>query len=51
MEYLEKEVYFHQYCQKCKYEKNKESDEPCDECLAIAVNENSHKPLYFESKN
>ena len=51
MEYLEKEVYFHQYCQKCKYEKNKETEEPCDDCLAIAVNENSHKPLYFESKH
>lgn len=28
-----KEVYFHEYCKKCKHEKNPENEEPCFECL------------------
>lgn len=28
-----KEVYFHEYCKKCKHEKNAENEEPCFECL------------------
>ena len=33
-----KEVYFDQYCKKCKYEDTLESDDPCFDCLDNAVN-------------
>jgi hypothetical protein len=45
-----KEVYFEEYCQKCKHEKLKESEDPCYDCLMEAVNLNSHKPVKFEEK-
>lgn len=44
----EKEVYFNQYCYRCQYSKYPETAEPCDECIAQPVNEDSHKPLYFK---
>lgn len=43
-------VNFNQYCEKCKYEKLKEDETPCDECLEEPVNDDSHKPVYFEPK-
>lgn len=45
-----KEVYFGQYCAKCKYEKRKETDDPCDDCLNYPANTDSHKPVRFEEK-
>lgn len=45
-----KEVYFSQYCRRCKHEKNAEDEEPCDECLQNPVNEYSHKPVMFKEK-
>lgn len=50
MEDTYKEVYFGEYCPKCKYEKKAETDEPCDECLENPVNLYSHKPVRFEEK-
>lgn len=47
-EYLE--VYFDQYCKTCKYYELKENKDPCDECIAIPMNENSHKPINWEAK-
>lgn len=44
----EKEVYYSQYCRQCEYYKQPEAADPCDECLAQPVNEDSHKPLYFK---
>ena len=49
-EYNDKEVYFHEYCKKCKHETKSESEDPCWECLTEPKNINSHKPLYFEPK-
>lgn len=46
----EKEVYFDQYCKTCKHEKSKETDDPCDNCLAEPVNMYSHKPVCWEDK-
>lgn len=46
----EKEVYFSEYCKTCKYEKNAEEDEPCDECLQEPTNAYSHKPVYWKEK-
>lgn len=45
-----KEVYFHEYCSKCKYYDDSEADAPCDDCLAEPSNINSHKPIKFEPK-
>lgn len=46
----EKEVYFHLYCNHCKYKDVEESDPygKCNDCLSEPVNIDSHKPLYFE---
>lgn len=43
-------VDFVEYCPKCQYEKLKEEDEPCNDCIANAVNLYSHKPIYFKEK-
>lgn len=45
-----KEVYFNEYCEKCKYKDKKEDDTPCDECLSNPVNVHSHKPVKYEEK-
>ena len=45
-----KEVYFHEYCEKCKHKDVKEKDEPCRECLDNPINSYSHKPVKFEVK-
>ena len=45
-----KEVYFNQYCPKCKHEKLPETDDICNDCMTEPVNLNSHKPVKFEEK-
>ena len=45
-----KEVYFYQYCSTCKYKDLKEEEDPCYDCLANPVNEDSHKPVRYEPK-
>lgn len=47
---LYKEVYFHQYCEKCKHKDVEQSEEPCNECLENPENLYSHKPVKFEEK-
>lgn len=49
-EIVEKEVYFGEYCQMCKYEKLSEQDDPCYDCLHESVRANSHKPVNWEEK-
>lgn len=44
------EVYFHEYCIKCKHVDKRAWDDPCNDCLACPMNEGSHKPIYFEDK-
>lgn len=46
------EVYFNEYCPKCKYEKvdDTKGKDPCHECLGNPVNANSHKPVNFKEK-
>lgn len=46
----EKEVYFGEYCQKCRYVKLAE-EEPCFECLTNPVNTRSHKPVKWEKNS
>lgn len=45
-----KEVYFHEYCSKCKYKEEAIIDTPCEECLDEPINLYSHKPVKFEEK-
>lgn len=45
-----KEVYFDQYCKTCKHKDLHESEEPCNECLTIPANIQSHKPVRWEEK-
>lgn len=45
-----KMVYFDVYCKKCKHEKCKDVEEPCNECLSEPTNLFSHKPVNFEEK-
>lgn len=45
-----KEIYFDQYCKTCKYEKVKESEDPCEECLSNPTNVYSHKPVKYEER-
>ena len=47
-ELIDKEVYFGEYCPKCKYRRVIETEDPCNECLTNTVNFNSHKPVKFE---
>lgn len=44
-----KEVYFDQYCKTCENRKKKEYESPCDSCLEEPSNQESHKPVYYES--
>lgn len=43
-------VRFEEYCKKCKYEKLKDEEDPCNECLTNTVNLYSHRPVNFEEK-
>jgi len=47
-----KEVYFDQWCGKCQYAADLESDpkSPCWECLDEGTNLYSHKPTNFKEK-
>ena len=45
-------VDFATYCKTCSYQKNKETDEPCNECLTIPARANSSRPeKWKENKN
>lgn len=48
MEEQLKEVYFDQYCKSCENWKLKESEEPCNHCLSVPANVNSHKPVDYK---
>lgn len=50
METTTKEVYFSEYCHKCKYSDVHGFDEPCNTCLEHPSNENSHKPVNWKEK-
>ena len=49
---MENENYEHivefEKCKECKYYKIRQDEQPCDECLANAVNYGTTTPLYFE---
>ncbi len=43
-----REVYFHEYCGKCKYYGVPEELDPCHDCLNEPANLYSHKPVKYE---
>ena len=45
-----KEVYFHEYCETCKFKDVKDTDDPCNECLGEPANLHSHKPVNYKPK-
>lgn len=45
-----KEVDFHTYCQTCKHQSKKGTDEPCNGCLDNPLNIDSCKPMRWEGK-
>ena len=45
-----KEIRFDLYCSQGKEEKTKETDGPCNECLAEPINQYSNKPIHFKKK-
>lgn len=49
-DYDYKEVYYYEYCKKCKYWEKADLEEPCNECLDNFMNLHSHKPINFEEK-
>ena len=53
MEFIDKEVYFNEYCKKCKYFTSEDKEgwsEICNDCLNEPMNSNSHKPINFKEK-
>lgn len=46
-----KEVAFNTWCPKCKYEKEEETVDICNECLTFGYNIDSHKPVNFKEKD
>lgn len=44
----EKEVYFDEYCETCKYSNLAGHEDPCHECLTNFFNYDSHKPTEYE---
>lgn len=46
-DFIDKIVYFEQYCPTCKSAECAQDEEPCNECLGQAVNEYSHKPINY----
>lgn len=48
MEYPLKEVYFKEYCPKCKFKDIDEGEDPCNGCLNNPSNLHSHKPTEFK---
>lgn len=44
-----KEVFFQDWCYRCKHWSKDENEEPCDECLSEPGNEDSHKPTEWEA--
>ena len=47
MDNIDKEVFYSEYCWRCKYKTVDENEEPCETCMTEFFNEYSHKPTQF----
>lgn len=45
-----KVVDYNRWCKTCKYEKKKEEEVPCDECLETPLNFETTQPVKWEKK-
>jgi len=43
-----REVRFDKYCETCKWKELDEVKDPCNDCLAIGMQEETEKPEYYE---
>lgn len=43
-------VDFEKYCETCEYEKKKDTDDPCNECLDTCAREGTDKPEMWREK-
>ena len=43
-----KEVRFDKYCESCKFFCEKETHDPCNDCLAESSNTESEKPIFWK---
>lgn len=41
-------VFYHLYCDSCKYSELDDHKEPCNECLTHPTNLYSHKPINYD---
>ena len=41
-------VKFDKYCETCTHYRKEEWEDPCNDCLAEGMNEESAKPVYYE---
>lgn len=44
-------VEFEKYCKTCYYEKVKQHEDPCHECLSEPTNLHSKKPINYKEKD
>ena len=44
------EVDFAMYCETCEYCDRPEKCDPCNDCLAMPMNTNSSRPIYWKEK-
>ena len=47
---VDKEVRFDVFCETCKHNKTKETEEPCNTCLESPSNAHTSKPVKWEEK-
>ena len=47
----EVEVDFVTDCQRCTYEKEKETEEPCTICMESPLNDGTSKPILFKERH
>ena len=50
MEIEFKEVNFEKYCEKCKYSKEPEKEDMCNECLAEPMNSGTERPANWKGE-
>lgn len=44
------EVDYFTYCSTCKHILESMTEDPCDECLTVSINEDSKKPINWEER-
>ena len=45
-----REVHFDKYCKTCEHWTKKECEDPCNDCLSIPANVDTHEPVFYKEK-